>query len=110
VSGTPLDLVQGTVDILILRAIAWGPMHGYAISQWIRQRTDGALEIESAAMYPALHRLERRQWVSAAVGLRDPPRRAKYYQLTPLGRQQLQTECDTWRAYVAAVARVLDPA
>lgn len=104
-----IDLLQGTVDVLILRTLAWQPMHGYAISRWIRERSDGILAIEGAALYQALHRLERRRWVAPSWGVSDNNRRAKFYQLTPEGRRQLRTETATWQTYSAAVTRVLAP-
>ena len=91
-----VDLLQGTVDVLILRTLAWQPMHGYAISRWIRERSDGILAIEGAALYQALHRLERRRWVSPSWGVSDNNRRAKFYQLTAEGRRQLRAETATW--------------
>ena len=104
-----VDLLQGTVDVLILRTLAWQPMHGYAISRWIRERSDGILAIEGAALYQALHRLERRRWVSPSWGVSDNNRRAKFYQLTAEGRRQLRAETATWQTYSAAVTRVLAP-
>ncbi|MEP6690599.1 MAG: PadR family transcriptional regulator [Gemmatimonadaceae bacterium] len=109
-SRTPLELLQGTLDVLILKTLSWTTMHGYAISRWIRQRTDGVLGIEDAALYQALHRLERRGWIEAEWGLSENNRRAKYYQLTTEGRKQLRAETATWRQYAAAVFKVLDPA
>jgi len=105
-----VELLQGTVDVLILRTLAWQPMHGYAISRWIRERSDGILAIEGAALYQALHRLERKRCISPSWGVSDNNRRAKYYQLTAEGRKQLRTETTTWRTYAAAVTRVLEPA
>jgi len=105
-----LDLIQGTVDVLILRTLAWQPMHGYAISRWIRERSDGLLAIEGAALYLALHRLERKRWVAPSWGVSDNNRRAKFYQLTAEGRRQLRAETTTWQTYSAAVTRVLAPA
>ena len=105
-----LDLIQGTVDVLILRTLSWQPMHGYAISRWIRERSDGLLAIEGAALYQALHRLERKRWVAPSWGVSDNNRRAKFYQLTAEGRRQLRTETTTWQTYSAAVTRVLAPA
>ena len=108
--GAPLDLLQGTVIILVLQTLAWGPpMHGYAISRWIRQRTDGVLDLEDAPLYKALHRLERQGYVEAEWGLSENNRRARYYQLTPAGRRQLRAEATTWRRYAEAVFKVLDP-
>ena len=106
----PMDLLQGTLDVLILRTLAWGPMHGYAISRWIRERTGGTLEIEDAPLYKALHRLERAQCVDAEWGVSENNRRARYYRLTTRGRQQLKAESSAWRRYAEAVFRVLEPA
>ena len=105
----PIDLLQGTVDVLILRTLAWETMHGYAVSRFIRQRTDGVLTIESAALYQALHRLERKKWIQAEWGLSENNRRAKYYSLTAEGRKQLRTEAATWKTYAEAVFKVLEP-
>jgi len=106
----PLELLQGTLDVLVLRTLAWEPMHGYAISRWIRERTRGVLEIEDAPLYKALHRLERDECVAAEWGLSENNRRARYYKLTPRGRQRFKTEETVWRAYAEAVHRVLEPA
>ena len=105
----PIDLLQGTVDVLILRTLAWEPMHGYAVSRFIRQRTEGVLSIESAALYQALHRLERKKSIRSEWGLSENNRRAKYYELTAEGRRQLRTEYATLRTYVEAVFKVLEP-
>jgi transcriptional regulator len=104
----PLDLMQGTVDVLILKALSWQPQHGFAISRWIRERTRGLLQLEDAALYQALHRLERKGWLTSEWGPSENNRRAKYYQLTGAGRRQLRVESSTWRDYAAAVFRVLD--
>jgi PadR family transcriptional regulator PadR len=109
-SRKPLDLLQGTVDVLVLRTLAWEPMHGYAISRWIRERTRGVLEIEDAPLYKSLHRLEHGGCVAAEWGLSENNRRARYYRLTARGRSQLRVEESTWRAYAEAVFRVLEPA
>lgn len=108
--GTSLDLLQGTVDILVLQTLAWGPMHGYAVASWIRQRTDGVLELEDAPLYKALHRLERQGYVEAEWGVSENNRRARYYQLTATGRRQLHAQAATWRRYAEAVFKVLEPA
>jgi transcriptional regulator len=102
-------MLQGTVDILILRALAWEPMHGYAISRWLDARSDGVLTVDGAALYQALHRLEHRKWVAATWGLSENNRKAKYYALTSDGRAQLAAESATWRTYAEAVFRVLRP-
>jgi PadR family transcriptional regulator, regulatory protein PadR len=106
----PLDLLQGTLDLLVLRTLTWGPMHGYGITQWIRQRTDETLLVQDAALYQALRRMEQRGWVEAEWGISENNRRARYYRLTAEGRQQLQQEASAWRRYAEAMARVLDPA
>lgn len=104
-----LALVQGTVDLLILRTLSWQPMHGYGISRWIRQRTEEELDLQDAALYQALRRMERKGWVEAEWGLTETNRRARFYKLTPRGREQLEREVSTWRRYTDAVARVLAP-
>lgn len=104
----PLPLLQGTVDILVLKALSFGSQHGYGISRWIRERSDGALGLEDAGLYQALHRLERRGSVSASWGVSENNRRARFYTLTPPGRRELKAETGTWRQYAAAVFRVLD--
>lgn len=108
--GDQLELLQGTLDVLILKALSWGPTHGYGVSNLIRERTAGDLSIEDAALYKALHRLERAGWVDASWGLSDNNRRAKYYRLTSAGRTQLRAEEKALRRYVSAVFRVLEPA
>jgi PadR family transcriptional regulator, regulatory protein PadR len=110
VTRNALTLLQGTVDLLVLRALQTGPSHGYAVSRWVRERTDGVLTIEDAALYQALHRLEAKQWIGAEWGLSDNNRRAKYYSLTSLGREQLRAETTTWKRYAAAMVKILDPA
>jgi transcriptional regulator len=109
-SHSTLGLLQGTVDLLILRALQAGPAHGYAVSRWVRERTDGVLAIEDAALYQALHRLEGRGWIDAEWGLSENNRRARFYRLTPAGRQQLRAEVSTWKRYAAAVFKVIEPA
>ena len=106
--GSPPELLQGTADVLILKAVSWGPIHGFAISKWLRHTTEGFLGLEDAGLYQALHRLEGRGWLRSEWGLSANNRRAKYYELTPVGRRQLRTEVSMWRSYAAAVARVLD--
>ena len=102
-----MDLLQGTLDVLILRALAWQSMHGYSISRWIRERSRDVIAIQGAALYQALHRLERKRLVAAEWGQSENNRRAKYYVLTGGGRARLQADSATWRTYASAVARVL---
>ena len=103
-----LDLMQGTVDILILRTLAWEPMHGYAMAQFVRARTGGAITIESAALYQALHRLEKKKLVNSWWGLSETNRRAKFYELTADGRRELRAQSKELKEYVAALFAVLE--
>jgi transcriptional regulator len=104
-----LDVVRGTLDLMILRALSWGPMHGLATLRWIEQRTRGALQIEDGALYPALHRLEQKRCLESQWGYTDAGRRARFYQLTPTGRRRLTAELSRWERYTLAVSRVLAP-
>ena len=104
----PLDLLKGTLDVLLLKTLSWGPLHGYAISRWIRQASEEDLNIDEAALYQALHRLERNRWIESEWGLSENNRRAKFYQLTPAGRAQLRSATTTWRRYAGAVFKVLE--
>lgn len=107
-AGSDLELIRGTFDLLILKTLSWGPMHGLGVLRWIESVTNQQLMIEEGALYPALHRLEQRKWVSAEWGFSESNRRAKYYRLTPLGRRQLATELSRWARYTAAVGLVID--
>lgn len=102
-------LLQGTVDVLILRTLAHGPLHGYGISRFVRERSNGALTLESAALYQALHRLERKKWVRSSWGISETNRRAKFYALTAAGRRQLGRESAQLSAYIDALKLVLEP-
>jgi transcriptional regulator len=102
-------LLPGTVDVLILRTVAQEPMHGYGISRAIRERSNGALTIESAALYQALHRLERKKWVRSSWGMSETKRRAKFYTLTAAGRKQLHREREQLSAYIDALKLLLEP-
>jgi len=103
-----VDLPQGTLDLLILKAIGLGPQHGWAISERIQQVSNDALKVQQGSLYPALHRLERRGWIKASWGTSDNNRRAKYYELTRKGRTRLDAQTDAWRALTAAVGLLLD--
>lgn len=105
-----LDLFRGTLDLLILKALTWGPRHGYAVTSWIRDTTSGELEVEDGALYQALHRLEARGWVAAEWGISENKRKAKYYALTGDGRRQLKSQASVWERYARAVGRVLGEA
>ncbi|HSE46199.1 MAG TPA: PadR family transcriptional regulator [Gemmatimonadales bacterium] len=102
-----IDLLQGTLDVLVLKALTGGPAHGYGIARWLEQVTDDVLQIEEGSLYPALHRMEQRGWIESEWGLSDNNRRAKYYRLTPLGRKQLRTETATWSVYSRAISKAL---
>ena len=103
-----LELLQGTLDVLVLKALVFGPRHGYAVARWIKATSDDALTVEDRALYVALHRLEDRGWVSAEWGLSENNRKAKYYRLTAAGRRQLGAETARWTRYAEAVFKVLD--
>ena len=109
-SSPRIDMPQGTLDLLILKAIALEAQHGWAISERIQQISNDTLKVQQGSLYPALHRLERRGWVKAAWGTSDNNRRAKYYELTRAGRKQLDAQTDAWRALTAAVGLLLDTA
>lgn len=102
-----LELLRGTLDVLILKALAWGPLHGYAVADWIGRTTGGELLVEEGALYPALHRLEERGLLDSAWGVSENNRRAKFYRLTAGGRQRLTADTRSWQRYAAAVAKVL---
>src|SRR5579872_6170532 len=102
-----LEFLRGTLDVLILKAVLWGPLHGYAIVDFIRKQSDQALLIEEGTLYPALWRLESKKLLEAEWGLSENNRKAKFYRLTAEGRRHLRQEIKTWQAYAAAVAKVL---
>jgi PadR family transcriptional regulator PadR len=105
-----LDLLQGTLDVLVLRALAWRTMHGYAVARFIRDRSDGSFRVLDGALYTSLHRMEERGWVESEWGLSEKGKRAKFYRLTAAGRRALRSEAATWEQYVVAVAKVLHTA
>lgn len=102
-----MELLHGTLDVLILKALAWGPRHGYDVVRWIRTRTDGRLAIEEGALYRSLHRMEKRKWLSSEWGRSENGRRAKFYELTKAGRSALASQSRTWMDYAEAVSAVL---
>ena len=102
-----LDLLRGTLDLLILKTLSWGPMHGLAVLRWIEQATGERLQIEEGALYPALHRMEQRGWLDAECGYTEKNRRAKYYRLSTAGRAQLAAELSKWSRYTEAVGLLL---
>lgn len=104
------DLLHGTLDLLVLKALSLGPLHGFGLAKWVETRTRGELEIVDAALYKALHRLEDAGAVAAEWGVSENNRKAKYYAITPRGRQMLRAEAATWKRYVAAVSIILESA
>jgi len=102
------DLLHGTLDVLVLKALSLGPLHGYSVTEWIERHGDGDLVIVDAALYKALHRLEDGGAIESEWGLSENNRKAKYYSLTPRGRAQLRAETATWRRYASAVGRILE--
>ena len=104
-----LDVVRGTLDLLILRTLSWGPMHGLAVLRRIEDRTRGELQIEDGALYPALHRLEQKGWLESDWGYTDARRHARFYRLTAAGRRHLTAQLTRWERYTKAVSLVLAP-
>lgn len=105
-----LELLQGTLDVLVLKTLAWGPRHGYAVARWIAETSGDTLQVEEGALYHSLHRLERRGWAVSEWGLSDSNRKARYYSLTDEGRRQLAAKSALWSRYAAAVDRILQTA
>lgn len=101
------SLLQGTLDLLVLRTLAWGPRHGYAVARWIKDTSDDTLTVEDRALYLSLHRLEERGWIESEWGLSENNRRARYYQLTPAGKRQLRTQVARWERYAEAVFKII---
>ncbi len=104
------DLLQGTLDMLILKALSLGPMHGYGVGQRIRQLADEMLRVEEGSLYPALYRLEERGWIHSEWGASENNRRARFYKLTPVGRRQLRVEEENWQHFVLAIGKVMQTA
>ena len=104
-----LELLQGTLDMLILRTLQWGPQHGHGIGQAIRLQSDDLLKVETGSLYPALHRLQKRGWLKSAWDVSEANQRAKYYELTAAGKEQLSRERDRWSQMVDAIGRIMNP-
>jgi transcriptional regulator len=102
-----LNLLQGTLDLLVLRSLAGGARHGYEVARWVREVTDGAIEVEDGALYTSLHRMEKRGWLRSDWGISEKGRRAKYYALTAAGRKHMGAELDAWTRYAEAVFKVI---
>lgn len=105
-----LEIVKGAVDLLVLQTLAWGPSHGFAVAKWVAEQTGGALVVEDAALYQALHRLERKALVEAEWGISDTGRRVRLYTLTDAGRSHLQSQRVYWRSFTSAISLLLDAA
>jgi PadR family transcriptional regulator PadR len=103
-----LDVIRGTLDLLILKTLSWGPMHGLAVLRWIEQTSREQLRLEEGALYPALHRLEEKGWLDAEWGITEQNRNAKYYRLTALGRKQLAAEVSRWKRYAQVVQYIVE--
>lgn len=103
-----MDLIRGTLDVMVLKSLSWGPLHGYAVTRWIKQCTGGTLDVEDAALYQALHRMERHGWVKSEWGLSEKNRKAKYYRITTAGRRRLNANVKSIRAYTEAMWKVLE--
>src|ERR1043165_9896245 len=106
VEAPDVPVLQGTIDLEILKALSWGPMHGFAVAKWFRSTTDDVLQIDDGALYPALHRMEHRGLIDADWDLTENKRRAKYYRMTPKGREELRFRVTSWHRYSSAVAKV----
>lgn len=106
-ADSSLQLIRGTLDLLVLKALTWGPRHGYAISQWIKGVTDGVLLVEEGSLYPALQRIQRKGWLRSRWGVSDTGRRARFYELTRSGEERLEREVRVWQKYTAAVGRAV---
>src|SRR5207302_9988189 len=102
-----IDLLQGTLDLLVLKTLSWGPMHGFGIARWMQRTTEDVLQVEEGSLYPALYRMENRGWIKAQWALTENGRRAKYYKLTAAGRRQLATESKSWDEVSGAIAKIM---
>src|SRR3569832_2103219 len=104
---TNVDLLQGTLDLIVLKALSWGPMLGFGLARWIQLTTDDVLQVEEGSLYPALYRMENRGWIKAQWALTENGRRAKYYKLTATGKRQLEAESRSWDAVSGAIAKIM---
>src|ERR1700748_1801235 len=104
---SPVDLLQGTLDLIVLKSLSWGPMHGFGLARWIQLTTDDVLQVEEGSLYPALYRMENRGWIKATWAMTENGRRAKYYKLTATGKKQLEAESRSWEAVSGAIAKIM---
>ena len=107
VSRTNVDLLQGSLDVIVLKTLSWQPMHGFGIARWIQRVTDDALQVEEGSLYPSLYRMENKGWVKAEWRVTENNRRAKYYRLTPAGRRQLALATENWDTFSSAMSKVM---
>lgn len=103
----PISLLQGTLDLIVLKTLSWGPMHGFGIARWIQSTTADVLQVEEGSLYPALYRMENRGWIKADWALTENGRRAKYYKLTAVGRRQLAAETQSWDQLTGAIGKIM---
>ena len=103
----PIELLQGTLDLIVLKTLSWGPMHGFGIARWIQHTTEDTLQVEEGSLYPALYRMENRGWIKAQWALTENGRRAKYYKLTAVGKRQLVAESDSWNQLTGAIGKIM---
>ena len=103
----PIELLQGTLDLIVLKTLSWGPMHGFGIARWIQRTTEDALQVEEGSLYPALYRMENRGWIKAQWALTENGRRAKYYKLTAVGKRQLVAESESWDRLTGAIGKIM---
>ena len=108
-TGSTKDRLHGTLDALVLKALSWGPRHGYAVARWLEETTMNAIQVEEGSLYPALYRMERKGWIEAEWGMSELGRKAKFYRLTATGRRQLKLETSEWSEFTRAVSMVLVP-
>jgi len=106
-TGSSIDLLQGTLDLIVLKTLSWGPMHDFGVARWIQRTTEDALQVEEGSLYPALYRMENRGWIKAQWALTENGRRAKYYRLTAVGRRQLAAESESWDRMSAAMGKIM---
>ena len=104
---TQVELVQGSLDIIVLKTLSWQPMHGFGIARWIQQTTDDVLQVEEGSLYPSLYRMENKGWVKAEWRITENNRRAKYYRLTAAGKRQLTDQSENWETFVVAMTKIL---
>jgi len=107
VARSSVDLLQGTLDLIVLKTLSWGPMHGFGIARWIQLTTEDVLQVEEGSLYPALYRMENRAWIKAQWALTENGRRAKYYKLTAIGKRQLVAESKSWEQVSSAIGKIM---